>query len=344
MKRIIPRNIQCSSCQRHILDTVLSLSGASVQRSRLPIQRTIRRNLSATTWQRSEVSWRATRPDGGTFPIEDLKNEEVQEEESPAEAAAEAAADTVDRELEETDNVPWYLREQEIQPIERPLSDRQKLPDLPPDPPERLLPILEHISIELGLDDLTLLDLRALDPPPALGANMIMVIGTARSEKHLHVSADRFCRWLRTEYRLRPYADGLLGRNEIKLKQKRKARRAKLIGSVGSDSGDADDGIRTGWVCVNIGTIEEGADGWEEAVLDATTKAESENAAITGFTSLEHGTKLVVQMMTAEKREELDLESLWGGYLRRQEKRKSREAEEERMKTEGETVNTHEDS
>lgn len=212
--------------------------------------------------------------------------------------------------------VPWYLQVKTPQHVPSPLSDRQRLPDLPSDPPPLLQPILEHISIELGLDDLSLLDLRHLDPPPALGANLLMIISTARSEKHLHVSADRFCRWLRTEHKLTPYADGLLGRGELKLKMRRKARRARIMSRVGSlDQGAADDGLRTGWVCVNVGTIEDG-----NTAIDSKPMIEG----YVGFGSQSNGTKVVAQMLTEEKREELDLERLWSQALARQEKRKKR--------------------
>ena len=196
---------------------------------------------------------------------------------------------------------------------------------MPDDSPELLKPLLEHLSENIGLDDLTLLDLRTLDPPPALGANLMMMIGTARSEKHLHVSADRFCRWLRTNHRLSPYADGLLGRNELKLKMRRKARRIKLLSSVGAvEDGDVDDGIRTGWVCVNVGEIEQG----EQDVNEA-----NETSGFIGFGGSNNGARLVVQMMTEEKREELDLERLWGGYVIRQQRKEAREA-----KKDGETL------
>ena len=212
--------------------------------------------------------------------------------------------------------IPWYLQVKMPQQVPSPLSDRQRLPDLPPDPPPLLQPMLEHISIELGLDDLSLFDLRQLDPPPALGANLFMIISTARSEKHLHVSADRFCRWLRTEHKLTPYADGLLGRGELKLKMRRKARRARIMSRVGSlDQGAADDGLRTGWVCVNIGTIDDGSTG-----LDSNSTIEG----YVGFGSQSDGTKVVVQMLTEEKREELDLERLWSQALARQEKKKKK--------------------
>ena len=214
--------------------------------------------------------------------------------------------------------LPWYLRVQGPQMNERSLSSRQQLPNLPVDPPPLLQPILEHVSLDLGMDDLSLFDLRKLDPPPALGANLLMIMGTARSERHLHISADRFCRWLRTAYKLTPYADGLLGRNELRLKMKRKARRTKLLGKVGStDKSDVDDGIRTGWVCVNVGSV--------DGVGEAADKPEQADGYV-GFGGRTGGVKLVVQLMTEQKREELDLEGLWTGAIARQERKNIREA------------------
>ena len=213
-------------------------------------------------------------------------------------------------------STPWYLQVKQPFRVQNPLLDRQQIPELPSNPPTILQPMLEHISVNIGLDDLSVLDLRPLDPPPALGANLLMIIGTARSEKHLHISADRFCRWLRTEHKLSPYPDGLLGRGELKLKMRRKARRARIMSRVGApDQGPADDGLRTGWICVNVGIVDD----------EGTTSAE--HAAIegyVGFGSQVDGTKLVVQMLTQEKREELDLERLWKQALARQERRTKR--------------------
>lgn len=210
-------------------------------------------------------------------------------------------------ETTQDESTPWYLQVNTPSTATPTLSARQTIPSLPPSPPPILAPLLQRISIELGLDDLALLDLRNLDPPPALGSNLLMIVGTARSEKHLHVSADRLCRWLRTEYKLRPDADGLLGRNELKLKLKRKAKRARLVGMPHED--DADDGVRTGWVCVNVGTVESGVPEVEEAVKD--------NGYV-GFGRKTEGTKIVVQMLVEEKRIELDLERLWRGIAKRQ--------------------------
>ncbi|TAQ91655.1 hypothetical protein B7494_g49 [Chlorociboria aeruginascens] len=205
---------------------------------------------------------------------------------------------------EEAPVVPWYLQVESPRKAPRVLSERQKLPELPESPPPILQPLLQQLSVDLGLDDLSLIDLRKLDPPPALGANLLMLFGTTRSEKHLHVSADRLCRWLRSTYKLRPDADGLLGRNELKLKLRRKSRRAKLLGASDENS---DDGIRTGWVCVDVGIVESPA---ESAEVELDQK-------FVGFGRRTDGIRIVVQMLTEEKREELELEKLWGGILRR---------------------------
>ena len=237
---------------------------------------------------------------------EPLENEQILGSESNAEPSS---------------PVPWYLQIDAPQRPLKPLSERQRLPELPTDPPPLLQPMLEYISVDLGLDDLSILDLRRLDPPPALGTNLLMVFGTARSERHLHVSADRFCRWLRTNHKVSPYADGLLGRGELKLKMRRKARRARLLSSVGaSESSNVDDGLRTGWVCVNLGTIEDGVPTVEEVL---------EPEGFVGFGGHVSGAKVVIQMLTEEKREELDLEHLWGSVLARQERKEARRKSED---------------
>lgn len=248
-----------------------------------------------------------------------LGNEHFKVPEGQENAESEAPGSSTD--------IPWYLQIKTPQRVTSPLSERQRLPDLPPDPPPLLQPMLEHISIQLGLDDLSLLDLRKLDPPPALGSNLLMVLGTARSEKHLHVSADRFCRWLRTEHKLSPFADGLLGRGELKLKLRRKARRAKVLSRVGStEMGSADDGIRTGWICVNVGTVEDGG---------TAPHTDFSMEGYVGFGAATEGVKIVVQMLTGEKREDLDLERLWKQALARQERRRDRilQGEKEAVET-----------
>lgn len=221
----------------------------------------------------------------------------------------------------------------------------QEVPPLPSDPPPILHPILEHLSIQIGLDNLVLLDLRHLEPPSALGANLLMIIGTARSVKHLNVSADRFCRWVRQMYKLRPYADGLLGRNELKLKLRRKAKKLRLAQSVGNTVAmqNPDDGITTGWICVNMGPVDEAVlpevdgeeDGGEQindlqaASEDVAEDEEEEyrnpsNDHFVGFGSRVNSPRIVVQIFTEEKRLEMDLEGLWAARNTRRARRDER--------------------
>lgn len=307
VSRAVASTLRCGACRSAIVSTFASLAGVEVRTSSVVVQPPLRsplqeqrRRLSSLPARRSAQQLDDLHKDG-----EDGTESAHEQDQSLSTPAGNAP-------------LPWYLQ---AQPQERtidsshPLAERQRLPDIPPDPPPLLQPLLEHISVDLGLDDLTLLDLRKLDPPPALGGNLLMVVGSARSEKHLHVSADRFCRWLRSTHKLRPYADGLLGRNELKLKMRRKARRSKMMTNVGaSETSNPDDGIRTGWVCVNVGRVEP-AQG-QESVLAV-------EGNFVGFGRRESGgATIVVQMFTEEKRADIDLEGLWGEVLRRSNKRK----------------------
>lgn len=205
-------------------------------------------------------------------------------------------------------DVPWYLQ---VEPPRHVASiEPPPLPEVPEGAPEVVGPLLEFVSEELGLDDLNLMDLRELKPPAALGPNLFMLFGTARSERHLQVSAGRLLRWLRYNHRIGANADGLLGPNERKTKLKRKAKRAKLLGTMGTD--DADDGIRTGWICVNLGTIGHGG--------EASTII-GEDGRVAGFGVARNGSTIVVQIMTESRRAELDLESLWEDALNPQQKK-----------------------
>ncbi|KAL2153530.1 hypothetical protein VTH82DRAFT_4685 [Thermothelomyces myriococcoides] len=200
-------------------------------------------------------------------------------------------------------DVPWYLQ------VEAPrhptlVSEPAPLPEIPDNSPKLIEPLLQYVADELGMDNLSLLDLRAIDPPPALGPGLMMVLGTARSERHLHVSADRLVRWLRGRG-ITARADGLLGRNELKIKLRRLARKAKLLGNSGVMRG-GDDGISTGWVCVNLGLV--GGTHKEIQILD-------EEGRPTGFGVPQTGNTIVVQLLTESRRRELDLEGLWTEIL-----------------------------
>ncbi|RAR12458.1 atpase synthesis protein 25 [Stemphylium lycopersici] len=240
-------------------------------------------------------------------------------EETVSEAATANAPSTAPDPPAKDASIPWYLRQQSS--VQSPVQQPAEIPDLPPNPPPLLETLLEYVSVTAGLDDLQLLDLRDLDPPPALGAKLIMIIATARSEKHLHVAADRFCRYLRREHGLKANAAGLLGRNELKIKLRRKAKRMRMLANVGGTmpEGNIDDGIRTGWICCTLGKL--------EAHPQDTRMPGDDVKEFVGFRDVRPGVNVVVQMFTEEKRAETDLETLWGGVVRTHQ-RKDKTADE----------------
>ncbi|OAL04022.1 hypothetical protein IQ06DRAFT_324486 [Phaeosphaeriaceae sp. SRC1lsM3a] len=229
-------------------------------------------------------------------------------------------------------SVPWYLRQQSA--LREQAQKPFEIPDLPPNPPPLLKTILEYVSITAGLDDIELLDLRDLDPPPALGPKLIMIIASARSEKHLHVAADTFSRWLRREHGLKANAAGLLGRNELKIKLRRKAKRMRMMANVGGSvpEGNIDDGIRTGWICCTLSKIEAHPD-------DMHMPGDNVDEFV-GFRDVKPAVNVVVQMFTEEKRAETGLESLWGGVLKTHQRQNK--AAEDKLKAVEEPVELEE--
>ncbi|RFU77328.1 hypothetical protein TARUN_4880 [Trichoderma arundinaceum] len=211
-----------------------------------------------------------------------------------------------DVDTEEPTDTPWFL---DVQPPRHaPLQHIASLPKVPEDAPHLLEPMMKYIYEDMGLDELSMLDLRDLDPPAALGANLIMIFGTARSERHLHVSAGRFVRWLRRNHKVGARADGLIGPGELKTKLRRLRKKAKMLGTNTTILPGADNGISTGWVCVNFKAHDLGVQ--ESSNYD-------ESGRFSGFGAPLMGTTVVVQCMTESRRNELDLETLWRGILRR---------------------------
>lgn len=297
MSRALLRQPWCKSYRNDAARPFLSHSGITIPRSSLSsslIYTTNHRCFSLTSRLRSENS-----------PSENPDSKEPTEEknESPDNDLSTPAQPII----------PWYLQAEAQEEKAETILSRDQLPELPENPPTILPPLLEYTFKDLGMDNLKFIDLRQLDIPTGLGANVIMLIGTARSVKHLNVSADRLCRWMRSTWKLSPYADGLLGRNELKIKLRRKARRARAATEAGALYEEKDDGITTGWICVNAGVVQED--------LSQPTLQEQ---GFEGFGSLGRGTRLVVQMFTEEKRAEVDLETLWTKRLERAEQEKKK--------------------
>ncbi|KAK2873688.1 ATPase synthesis protein 25 mitochondrial [Arthroderma sp. PD_2] len=300
MSGIALQGLRCRACRHAAFRSFVALSGVSIPSPRLQ---------PSITYYGSRLYQKDVQVVGSRqFSV-------LSSASSQADSELPTKSEAKEEESSEASHIPWYLQDESQKPTAHPLK-QQELPPLPDNPPPILEKLLHYVSVDAGLDDISLLDLRSIDPPPALGANLIMIIATARSIKHLNVTGDRMCRWLRSKYQLRPTADGLLGRNELKIKLRRRARKAKAASEAGATLNSRDDGITTGWICVSVGDIENGP----------LKSDDPQKQNFIGFGGPGDKVRIVVQMLVEEKRAELQLESLWGKLL-------NPEIEEEAKKT-----------
>jgi hypothetical protein len=205
----------------------------------------------------------------------------------------------------EAQDLPWYLKSHyTAAPIVREIE----LPPLPDDPPPLLLPILQYLATtRSSIFDLSVMDLRAIEPSPALGSNLLMIMGTARSSQHVHAFSDRLCRWLRSEHKLRPKPDGLLGRQQIKVWRRRAAKKVRAMALAGAASGfeekiGRDIGLPD-WICINVGSI--------PAAPGAVKQSRNIPEGFIGFDQDIDKVTLAIHVLTEDRRAELDLEGFW---------------------------------
>ncbi|TFB01366.1 ATPase synthesis protein 25 [Trichoderma ghanense] len=288
ISRPVAATLGCCGCRQAILRAVASRPlagiGQSASRGIRPVASSGFRGVATS----QQFGTAAQRNAEAKAEIEEIRDEEeISESEEPA-------------------DTPWFL---DVEPPRRaPLQHIASLPKVPEDAPPLLEPMMKYIYEDMGLDELCMLDLRELDPPAALGPNLIMIFGTARSERHLHISAGRFVRWLRKNHQVGARADGLIGPGELKTKLRRLRKKAKMLGTNTMIMPGSDNGISTGWVCVNFSAHDHGAQ---------ESHSYDESGRFSGFGTPLTGTTVVVQCMTESRRNELDLETLWRGILKR---------------------------
>ncbi|KAF4444627.1 ATPase synthesis 25 mitochondrial [Fusarium acutatum] len=282
--------LSCRQCQSAIVRAVVSRPATSCFRS---LPQTTSRRLPLATRFYSDVKVHETiieKESSSPVPPSDTLNSELEATE----------------EAEDPEDVPWFL---EVEPPRHPENQHAvQLPKIPEGAPEVLEPMVKYIFEDMGLDEISMLDMRDLDPPAALGPNLIMLFATARSERHLHISSGRFVRWLRKNHNISARADGLIGPGELRTKLRRLRKKAKLMGTNTAIIPGGDNGISTGWVCVNFSSNSDNID--EAAKVD-------DSGRFSGFGAPQTGTTVVIQCMTESRRAELDLESLWQTVLKK---------------------------
>ncbi|KAH8911132.1 hypothetical protein BR93DRAFT_934657 [Coniochaeta sp. PMI_546] len=303
--RLLTSAFSCSACRSTALQLFVGPS-LSLRLPRLSVTTPSARCVTAN------LSTLRTDPQQRKSPaIQELRTPDKQ---------VNGAAQSGDSSEANDEDVPWYLQ---VEPPKHPtlIVEPPPLPDVPEGAPKVVEQLVKFTSDELGMEDIEILDLRNLDPPPALGPGLLMLFGTARSERHLHVSADRLVRWFRGRG-ISADADGLLGRNELKIRVRRNARKMKRLGH-GYAQREHDDGISTQWVCVNAGTVS-----WVEGESEVV----GTDGRVSGFGVPQVGSTVVVQMFTKSRRTEFDLEGYWKKKLMGPKAARALEQEEEREK------------
>ncbi|KAH6969512.1 hypothetical protein HG530_005427 [Fusarium avenaceum] len=287
LRRPVAAALSCRCCQSAIIRAVVSRPAT-----------TSFRTLPQTTSR--QLPGLATR-----FFSDARTNDPIIEKDDSVLFSPSDALDTA-AEPAESEDVPWFL---EVEPPRHPQNQHAvELPKIPEGAPEVLEPMVKYIFEDMGLDEISLMDMRDLDPPAALGPNLIMLFATARSERHLHISSGRFVRWLKKHHSISARADGLIGPGELRTKLRRLRKKAKLMGTNTAIVPGGDNGISTGWVCVNFSSNGDNID--EAAKVD-------DSGRFSGFGAPQTGTTVVIQCMTEARRAELDLESLWQTILKK---------------------------
>lgn len=124
--------------------------------------------------------------------------------------------------------VPWYMRHSDAQNV----SESKHITEIPTleNSPASLEPILKHMAIEIGLDNLQLVDLRELDPPSSFGP-AILVLASGKSDKHLTRASLELSKWIKNTFGVLVGREGLTTSNFLRVHQRRLRKRANKASS-----------------------------------------------------------------------------------------------------------------
>lgn len=176
--------------------------------------------------------------------------------------------------IRRNENVPWYLRESEkvLEKVEKP-----PIPEIPHNAPPSVEKFLILLSQEYGLDDIKLFDLSQLDEdhPNHISNQPIryMIVSTGKSDKHVFKAGNELKHYIKHEFKKHANIEGLVSSTVKPVIRRRMLRRANK-GPSATDN--------------NYGRA---ANSW----IMCRTDVDDIN----------------IHILTNERREELDLESLW---------------------------------
>lgn len=169
--------------------------------------------------------------------------------------------------------IPWYLRDE----IKSTLLDEKEitLPEIPPHAPAHVLEFLNLLATDYGMENLLLFDMTTLDETHEFKANNVnvdfIIISTGKSERHILKASTEFRTHIKHKYQVLPSTEGIVSTAKTPAMRRKLLRRARK----GPSSTDNDYGrAANSWV-------------------------------------LFHHENVDVHIMTAERRQDLNLESIW---------------------------------
>lgn len=175
---------------------------------------------------------------------------------------------------------PWYLTMVDRdEPKKQSVFQPQQI-ELPRESPQSLGQITDHLQERLGLSDILIFDLRGADFSTAVAkVSDFMVIGTARSAKHCQKCFTELNGFIKQEYNSVAYVEGNVNAREEKKRLRRIARKSNLGKSWGSNSSPYSQGFQNN------------SEAW--FMIDC------------------HVDNIFVNILTQERRKELNLEELY---------------------------------
>lgn len=161
----------------------------------------------------------------------------------------------MEQNVEEIDqtSTPWYLR----QDITSELLERKEIeiPEVPADSPPHVSELLSLLAKDLGIDELKLFDIRALDDNHDFKLSHhdlnYTIIGTGKSEKHIYKAATELKTFIKHTYNVVPSMQGMVSSAKTPAMRRRLLKKARK----GPSATDNDYGFTANsWVlCVHDG-------------------------------------------------------------------------------------------
>ena len=206
-------------------------------------------------------------------PETPITDEKSLERSELAKSEAESTLAQTGESLSDDITVPWYLRED----IKSSLLDEKevKLPEVPPHAPEHVSEFLELLAKDYGMENLLLFDMTTLEESHEFKANNrnvdFIIISTGKSERHILKAATEFRTHIKHKFDVLPSTEGMVSSAKTPAMRRKLLRRARK----GPSSTDNEYGrAANSWV-------------------------------------LFHHDNVDVHILTAERRLDLNLESLW---------------------------------